>query len=538
MKKNALLYNGLVMTLTSLFLRTSGIMYRVFVSEKIGAEGMGLHTLSLSVFTFAVTFATAGINTAVTRLVAQKMGSGESSSHVMRRAFTYALTVSMIALIIMFFSADFFSEHILSDLRAARILKFLAPALPLMAVSACIKGFFFAKRKASIPAFSDIVEQFTEMGIFALIVDKFAPLGTEYACIAIVLSTTVSEVFSCLYLGICYAKHRKSEIKRQENASVGLLRIAVPVALSASLNSGLRTVENILIPSGLRKFGSSNESALSLYGMVRGMAIPILFFPAAFLSAFSALMIPELSEALASRSQRRIRYLTARAIQFTLLLSILVTGVFLVFSNELGILIYESAEIGRIIQILAPLVVLMYADTIVDGMLKGLDLQVNVLWYNIVDSVIRIILIYFLIPRCGFWGFMAVMYVSNITNPVLSISKLLRVTKQKLDISTFVVKPIVAICASGVVVYCLSVVGGTFCMTPLGLTVGIALMCFVYFVLLLAFESLTQEDILWLYSLIRPKRSDTSCNLTKKVYNRDRTPQKEGKHRHVRKFDY
>ncbi len=524
MKKNMFLFNGLIMTLTSLFLRTAGIMYRVYVSDKVSAEGMGLHTLTLSVFTFAVTFATAGINTAVTRLVAQKLGRGNNDfNSIMRRAFSYACTVSVLAAITLYIFANFLSIRILSDIRAAILLKILAPSLPLMAISACIKGYFFAQRKASTPAFSEVVEQFTEMAVFALLIDKFAPRGIEYACIAIVIGTTISEFASCLYLVARYFHHRQRTTIYTNESQVGLLRIAVPVALSSSLGSGLRTIENILIPSALRKFGSSHDAALSLYGMVRGMAIPILFFPAAFLSAFSSLMIPELSEALATKSEVRIRYLTARVIQLTLLLSILVTGIFLVFSNELGLVIYQSAEIGRIIQILAPLVVLMYADTIVDGMLKGLDLQVHVLWYNIIDSVIRIFLIWFLIPKCGFWGFMTVMYVSNIINPVLSIKKLLNVTKLKISIWGVVIKPILCICGAGFVVYCLSVVGGVFCMTPVGLTVGILSMTFVYFVLLLSFGALTQEDILWLWSLIRLNRGNSTCNLKKIPYNRSRT---------------
>ena len=513
-----MIINAAIMTATSLFLRTTGIMYRVFVSERVTAEGMGLHTLTLSVFTFAVTFSTAGINTAVTRLLSEQLGNQKyrSPTPIMRHAFTYALTVSCTVAVLLFLFSDLLSNTILKDARAGLLLKILAPSLPFMAISACIKGYFFACRQASRPAVSDIIEQFTEMGIFALSVGILIPYGIAYACVAIVIGTTISEVASCLYLVILYIRHiRQNHVqipKKTDTISIyPMLKIAVPVAFSSGIGAGLRTLENILIPEGLRQSGESHDRALSLYGMVRGMVIPVIFFPAAFLSAFSSLLIPELSEAKAVGNTRHIRYITTRVVQLTTLLSVLVTGIFIIFSKEIGLLVYQSTEIGTVILILAPLTALMYADTIVDGMLKGLDLQFNVLWYNIIDSAIRIVLIAVLVPRLGFVGFMIVMYVSNIFNPVLSIRKLLQVTDTHLDVSIMVFKPILAVTASSLIVRCLANVGGdAFYLTPIGLTVGIASVCFCYFVLILCFGCLSEDDILWMAQMIKkPKKEIT-----------------------------
>ncbi len=519
MQKNRMLLNTAILTLTSLFLRTTGILYRSFMSEKVTSEGIGLHTLTLSVFTFAMTFSTAGINTAVTRLLSERMGKSAPNERtsILRTALGYGLCVSLTVAAILFFSADYLAETVLKDARTALLLKLLTPSLPLMAVSACFKGYFFAMRKASKPAVSDIFEQFVEMGVFASLIGVFSPYGIAYACAVICAGTTLSELSSCVYLAVSYFRHNTRENKNGHTITTPprtlkpMLSIAVPVALSSGLGAGLRTVENILIPDGLRKSGLAHDRALSLYGMVRGMALPVMFFPYAFLSAFSTLLIPELSEAMAMNNQVRIRYITARVMQLTLLLSTLVTGIFLIFSEELGLIVYESTEIGRIIWILAPLTVLMYADAIVDGMLKGLDMQVHVLWYNIIDSVIRIALIAWLVPKMGFTGFMIVMYISNIFNPVVSIAKLIRVTKVRISITQYVIKPIVAVFAASFMVRCLASVGGSgFYLTVTGLTIGILAVCFVYIVLLMLTGSLTEEDILWMVSMIQPERKRSS----------------------------
>ena len=511
MKKNLLFINAAVMTLTSLFLRTTGIMYRAFLSEQVTSEGMGLHTLTFSVFTFGMVFSTAGINTAVTRMISEQIGRHLPSTitAIMRKAFAYALTVSIFAAAILFSFADFLAKIILADMRTALLLKLIAPSLPFMAVSACIKGYFLAIRKASKSAVSDVIEQFTEIGVFVLTVKLFAPYGIEYACAAIMLGVTLSEAASCLYLVLCYLKSRHAAYtveRRPEshnNYLRKLLRIAVPVAISSSLGAGLRTVENIMIPGGLRKSGMAHDRALSLYGMVRGMAIPVMFFPAAFLSAFSSLLIPELSGAKAAGNEVRIRYIVSRVLQLTVLLSSLVTGVFMVFSNEIGLKVYNSTDVGKITWILAPLTVLMYADAIVDGMLKGLDLQINVLWYNIIDSTIRIVLIALLVPTYGFSGFMIVMYVSNIFNPVVSIRKLIQTAKVKLDKYNLLFKPILAASAAGMIVQSIVLSSETtFFSTTLGLTIGILFMSCLYFLLLMFMKCLTEEDIFWIYHII------------------------------------
>ena len=73
-KSKKFLYDGLLLTATALIMRTVGVVFNAYVSERIGESGMGLFTLVMSVYTFAVTFATSGINLAATRMTAEAIG--------------------------------------------------------------------------------------------------------------------------------------------------------------------------------------------------------------------------------------------------------------------------------------------------------------------------------------------------------------------------------------------------------------------------------------------------------------------------------
>ncbi len=224
------------------------------------------------------------------------------------------------------------------------------------------------------------------------------------------------------------------------------------MAASACLASLLRTVENISIPSGLERAGLSREAALADYGAVRGMAIPVLFLPYAFLASFTSLAMPEVSESLAAGDEGAVQTLVKRVVRDCLLLAIPAAAVYLLFADALGTVIYHNASVSRVLLILAPLVPLMYFDAVADGILKGMGEQNWVLKLNIADCLVRVGMVYLLIPRFGFAGFMALMYVSNIINPVLSIRRCLRLSGVRLDLRRWIMQPALA---SGAAVLCL-----------------------------------------------------------------------------------
>jgi len=101
---------------------------------------------------------------------------------------------------------------------------------------------------------------------------------------------------------------------------------------------------------------------------------------------------------------------------------------------------------------LALLIPFMYIDIVVDALLKGLNQQVSALKYNMIEAVFRIVLIYYLVPKKGVMGFIFVLYTSNFLNTALSIRKLLKITKIKLKVVDWVLKPVLSIAASGFVV--------------------------------------------------------------------------------------
>ena len=63
-----LLLHTSAMTATSLLMRTIALVFQVYVAGKIGAAGIGLFQLVMSVYTLATTVAVSGVRLAATRL--------------------------------------------------------------------------------------------------------------------------------------------------------------------------------------------------------------------------------------------------------------------------------------------------------------------------------------------------------------------------------------------------------------------------------------------------------------------------------------
>lgn len=448
--KTLFIKNGIILTATALIIRTISMSFRIYLSDKIGAEGIGLYQLVLTVYFFFATITTSGMNLTVTRLVTDFETQKEyaKAKYVTYKCLTVSVIISLICGIFLFCFADFIGINFLRDKRTVLSLRVLALSLPFMAFSACLRGYFCARRKVLRTAGEQLLEQIIEIGIFVFIFLKFSPMSLEYACLSIVIGTTCAEFLSFIYSLILYlADVKKVKYKCKKVPCLGrkIFPIAVPVTASSCLRSGLSAIENVLIPSGLKKYGADYAAALSQYGIISGMVMPVLVFPSVFILPFATLIIPELSQAYAEKHINGIHHIAEKMFRLTLLYSLPVMVIFIFFSKNIGTILYGNNEAGFYITLLAPVVPLMYLDSIVDGMLKGLDKQTSYLAYNFIDSVVRVILTYLLIPTFGIAGIVTVIISSELLNTTLSIAKLIKTVDMKLMVFDWIIRPLMCI---------------------------------------------------------------------------------------------
>ena len=438
MRLKKFLINGAFLTVTAFITNVLGMIFRAYMSSRIGAEALGLYQLIITVYAFAVTVSVSGITLLVTRAVteAAALGNDGCIKNIVSKCMSIALAASIVSGLLLFMSGGFISEYILRQKCAEQAFEILSASLPFIAVSACIRGYFYAVRQAFKSAIEQLIEQITEFAVFAAVTGISAPAELGDACSAAALGAVASEAVTAVYSFVLY----RLDIKRYKpfcgtyKIKNKFFSIALPVTLSSCLRSGLSVIEHSTIPASLERYGHSKQNALHSYGIVIGMVMPLLSFPAIVIFSFASLIIPEISDVYARTDKKRIQYITSRAIKTVLVFSIPVACIFFFFGNELGMLVYQNESAGVYLRIFAFTAPLMYLDKIVDGILKGLNEQLHYLAYNIMDSFIRVILVIILVPRFGIAGIIITVYVSSIFNTGLSLLRLIKVTEIKIKV--------------------------------------------------------------------------------------------------------
>ncbi len=452
MNKKNFIQNALTSALISILLNGIGMCFKVYLSNQIGSEGMGLQQLILSVYFPATTLAASGINLASTRMTSEALARGTPSvQSILHKCFGYSAFFGLLSASLLFFGADTIAAYWLKEPAAALPLKILSVGLPFLSTASALQGFFVALRKSSISSFLQAAEDLSKIGATILLFQTFLKQGMEAACCAMMAGMALGEILSCLCGFGLYLKQKK-KLRQSEDRPKGIFRtvcrISLPCAFSAYLRSAISLFENVKIPDGLKKSGLSQEQTLAALGRLNGMVMPLMMFPATLLNSFSRLLVPELTDALALNNRKRIHRIIEEALRPTFLFAVFVSGLLLLSGDMLGTLFYQDSRCGELLRLLAPLVPLMYADSVVDAMLKGLNEQLASMQFNIIDSLSRTLLVCFLLPSVGFYGYIAILYFSRILNFSLSITRLIRVTGFRFSVTRLVLLPLTATAAA------------------------------------------------------------------------------------------
>ncbi len=505
--------NGSLMTVVALFMRAVSVIFNVYISNQIGAEGLGLFTLIVTVYGFALTVATSGVNLAATRLVSEALGKSNCKSDktpsknnelqvIVNKCINYSLAFSISVGIVLFLSADFIGNKILFDKRTISSLRLLAFTLTPTAISSALSGYFTAVRRVYKNAIVQLFSQFTKILVTVMVFSGIYSGDTEKACLGIVWGTAISEVCSFLLQLIFYLKEKneattfKCNKSYKKNIRHKLLGIALPVAFSTYLRSGLISLEHILIPIGLEKSGVNKSVSLAAYGTVQSMVFPIVLFPSAILSSFAGLLIPEVAESNAANNSEKIKRITEKVFKTALLFAIGAAGIIGCFAKLLGEGIYPGSDAGKYIRVIAPLIPIMYIDTSTDAILKGLGEQVYTMFVNIIDAGLSVILVIILLPKFGIWGYIMTVYFTEILNATLSITRLLNRVSFKPNIFSWILKPIISIiCATSLVKFILNILALPFDSKILELVICIFVSISIYLIFLILTNTVKSDQI-------------------------------------------
>lgn len=417
---NPIINGTLLLTFAGGASRFIGFFYRIFLSRTIGAEGLGIYQLICPVMSLSFAVCSSGFQSAISKLIAETKGKNKG---VFIAGTALSLLITILFEAILYVYADVLADRIFCEPRCAKLLRVLSFSLIPATIHACINGYYYGLKKTAIPAFSQLIEQFARVGSVYLIFIIKQSSGSSISPCDVVWGITICEIFGMLFSvsALYFTEHPKDGHVIDSKVSESLIicasktcKLAIPMSLNYILLTLCTGLENILIPIQLQRFGYTNTDALSIYGILSGVALPVLLFPCVLTNSICVLLLPDISEAQAKSDTRHIESATKKALFFGALLGLFFTLLFKTTAVIIGENIFNSVLASDYLLRLCWLCPFMYVSSLMGSILHGLGKPKSVLAINTLSGLIRISMIIFAIPLYGINAYLWSMLVAQI----------------------------------------------------------------------------------------------------------------------------
>lgn len=433
LRKNPLIIGTVILTATGFISRFIGFFYRIFLSRLFGAEGMGIYQLTSPVLALSFSLTVAGIQTAISKYVA-----GETVTKNYRYSFTHLFTGFVISMTLSFLCAfgiyifaDEIALYFLLEERTAPLLRIISFSIPMATVHSCINGYFYGIRKTAVPSACQLAEQIIRVGSVYVIYYFCLEKGYTPTIAFAVLGLVIGEAASMLVSLIAVKAHYADVVPQNygslldfhalpfRKATGNLMKVAVPLSLNRVVINFLQSVESIFIPNRLLSYGYDQTTALSVYGILTGMSLPLLLFPGAITNSICVLLLPVVSEAEAGGNKRTIKKAVNKSVRYGFLLGLVFTILFLAGGKFLGNILYQNELAGSFIMILSFLCPLMYIASTLNSILNGLGKTGLTFAYSMISLLVRLGFVFFAIPLWGIHGYLWGLLASQLVQTLL-----------------------------------------------------------------------------------------------------------------------
>ncbi len=500
MSKNKIIKGTFILTLAGLITKIIGFYYRIFLSKTIGAEGMGLYQMIFPIYGLCFALSVSGIQVAISKYVAVDNAKNNPAGMIdtLKTGLFISLIISSITAFTLYHSSEFIAKDILGDIRCKTLLELAAMSVPLGALHSCINSYYLGRQKTFIPGFTQLIEQiirvFSVYIITTILIstnafDGSTHLKPELAVIGLILGEAASSLISILAMVGEKEFRFFRKIPQRKKLQSNILTMAYPLTLNRVILSSVTSIEAILIPICLQKYGLNSGNAITIYGILTGMAMPFIFFPSTLTNAISSLLLPSISEAEASGNQRNISVITEKSIKYCLSIGIFCTGFFVVFGNELGVFLYDNYVAGAYISILGWLCPFLYLCSTLASILNGLGHTKTTFKNNIISVVVRLLFVIFIVPEFGIKGYLIGLLTSEIICSLLHIYSLTKFCQIHYDFINFLLKPIVAeIISLGITLFAYTEINSTFAFNNITTLIFAMILGGIPYLLYLAFD--------------------------------------------------
>ena len=417
--KNRLYTTASLVTVLSVAERALGFLYRIVLSRLIGAEGLGIYQIALSLFGFFLTLGTGGIPITVSRMISKSKAENDAKSE--SGAVSAGVFLSLLLCLpvcLLFFLLGDKMQFLFSDARSLKIFKILLLGLTLSSIYAVFRGYFWGNKKLLLPSIIEIAEEAVMVIFGILLLQNVA--SPEDGAVKAAKAVLISYVFSFTVSLLCFL-FQNGKFSNPKPHLKPLFNTSLPITSVRASGSLVTSAIAVLLPAMLIRAGAGEAEALKLFGIVSGMVLPVLFIPSTIIGSLSLVLVPELSEDYYRKNYARLRKNVERGLRFSFLVACILIPFFYALGKDVGSIAFASKTAGKMIFHSAPILLPMSITMISTGILNAMGAEKQTFVHYFIGAGALLLCILLLPPLTGVYAYPIGLFISYLLNAAFNL---------------------------------------------------------------------------------------------------------------------
>lgn len=399
-----LLLATIILSISNIIVRGLGFIYKIFLSNVIGEQGLGIYHIVFNFLMICVALTTTGIPTALscfistTNTLKNKKGTNTYFISTLYLAFFIAFFISIFVSL----NSNFLAQKFLHNSELNLFILAICPAVVLITLSNVLRSYFYGIKKVVVPAVGQVLEQVSRILFLVLVFYYIKNEGL--ICYSALLAISIGETVNVIFITINLYKDSNIynkytiDIKDFKKTSIDTLKRSVPITCNRMSSILLQSISSIMIPSRLILSNMTYSEALGAYGIISGMVIPFVYLPFSVGSALVVNLIPSISGEVALKSNKILIKKIVFSIGLTLFFGVSCSLIFYFFGSPLCTLVFKNETAGIYLKSMFLAPTFLSLNQTLSAILHGIRKELISSFNNILGAVIQLICLYFLLP--------------------------------------------------------------------------------------------------------------------------------------------
>ena len=380
----------IVLFISQILIKIFGVIYSIYMTNKsgFGDTGNAIYMSGYQIYALLLTISSMGVPNSISKLISEKdsLKDYKNANRIFYVSLIIFSIVGFIGCITLYLLSGVIARNIILIPDAKLSLMILSPAVLFVSISSVIRGYCNGENKISITAKAQFFEQLLKSiltVIFVEIVSRISNNSVKLMSASANCATTISTFLSLIYIIIKYKKTNKIVLNNNLKTNMfpkekiniilkNIIKLSVPITLSALLTSCSKNIDSITIVRILKKY-LSEEEAIKKYGIISSKVDILIAFPLSFNTIISTALVPEISRRKAQNDILGIEEKIRTSIYLSMFIGIPATFGMFFYSREIFLLLFPKALRGaELLQIASFCIFFLCISQTITGILQGL----------------------------------------------------------------------------------------------------------------------------------------------------------------------